>query len=110
MGGLKSSGEGAGAGAGEGVGAGEGEGSGVGVGAGDGAGAGVGDFGDGPGVGLGDGLGVGEGVVVSTVKVTELLLSEPSRLLLPAESENLELATEMTPFVLLLSVGVKVAV
>ena len=89
-----------------GVGAGKGEGSGVGVGAGDGAGVGVGvgDFGDGLG------LGVGEGVVVSTVKVMELLLSEPSRLLLPAESENLELATEMTPFVLLLSVGVKVAV
>ena len=95
-----------------GVGAGEGEGSGVGVGAGDGAGVGVGDFGDGLGVGLGDGLGlgVGEGVVVSTVKVTELLLSEPSRLLLPAESENLELATEMTPSAVLLLVGVKVAV
>ena len=47
---------------------------------------------------------------MSTVKVTELLLSEPSRLLLPAVSENVELATEMTPFVLLLLVGVKVAV
>ena len=45
-----------------------------------------------------------------TVKVTELLASEPSRLLLPAESENLELATEITPSVVLLSVGVKVTV
>ena len=50
------------------------------------------------------------GLTVSTVKVTELLASEPSRLLLPAESENFELATERTPSVVLLSVGVKVAV
>ena len=67
--------------------------------------------------GLGDGDGVGEGegegegaVVVSTLKVTELLASEPSRLLLPAASENFELATEITPSAVLLSVGVKVAV
>ena len=59
------------------------------------------------GVGEGDGVGV---VVVSTVKVTELLASEPSRLLLPAASENFELATEITPSVVLLTVGVKVAV
>ena len=47
---------------------------------------------------------------VSTVKVTELFESEPSLLVLPAESENFELATEITPLVVLLSVGVKVAV
>ena len=46
---------------------------------------------------------------VSTVRVTELLASAPSRLLLPAASENLELATEMTPSVVLSAVGVKVA-
>ena len=57
----------------------------------------------------GEGEGEGEGVVVSTVKVTELLESEPSRLLLPAASENLELATEMTPSVVLSGLGVKVA-
>ena len=44
------------------------------------------------------------------MKVTELLASEPSRLLLPAESENFELATEITPSVVLSAVGVKVAV
>ena len=73
---------------------------------------GVGDgVGAGEGLGEGDGEGEGEGeVVVSTVKVTELLASEPSRLLLPAESENFELATEITPSVVLLSVGVKVEV
>ena len=49
-------------------------------------------------------------MVVLTVKVTELLVSEPSRLLLPAASENFELATEITPSVVLLAVGVKVAV
>ena len=48
-------------------------------------------------------------LMVSTERVTELLLSLPSSLLLPAESENFELATEMTPSVVLLSVGVKVA-
>ena len=50
------------------------------------------------------------GLTVSTERVSELLESEPSRLLLPAESENFELATEITPSVVLLSVGVKVAV
>ena len=50
------------------------------------------------------------GLTVSTERVTELLLSLPSALLLPAESENVELATEMTPSVVLSSVGVKVAV
>ena len=49
------------------------------------------------------------GLMLSTEKVTELLASEPSRLLLPAASENFELATEITPSVVLLSVGVKVA-
>ena len=43
------------------------------------------------------------------MKVTELLASDPSRLLLPAESENLELAMDITPSVVLLLVGVKVA-
>ena len=50
------------------------------------------------------------GRTVSTVKVTELLASAPSLLVLPAESENLEEATEITPLVVLLVVGVKVAV
>ena len=54
--------------------------------------------------------GVVSAAVVSTVKVTELLASDPSRLLLPAESENLDEATEITPFVVLSVVGVKVAV
>ena len=54
--------------------------------------------------------GVVSAAVVSTVKVTELLASEPSRLLLPAASENFELATEITPSEVLLSVGVKMAV
>ena len=80
---------------------------GVGVGVGDGVGLGEGD---GDGDGDGEGEGEGEGAVVLTVKVTELLASEPSRLLLPASSENFELATEITPSVVLLSVGVKVAV
>ena len=106
MGGLESLGEGEGEGVGVGVGAGEGDGVGVGEGSGVGEGAG---FGEGSGVGDGLGDGLGEGVVVSTLKVTELLLSLPSALLLPAESENFELATEMTPLVVLLSVGVKVA-
>ena len=44
-----------------------------------------------------------------TVKVMELFASEPSRLLLPAASENFELATEMTPSAVLFSVGVNVA-
>ena len=80
---------------------------GVGVGVGDGVGLGEGD---GDGDGDGEGEGEGEGAVVLTVKVTELLASEPSRLLLPAASENFELATEITPSAVLLSVGVKVAV
>ena len=46
---------------------------------------------------------------VSMEMVTELLASEPSTLVLPAASENLELATEMTPSVVLSAVGVKVA-
>ena len=50
------------------------------------------------------------GRMVSTLKVTELLASVPSLLVLPAESENFELATEITPSVVLLSVGVKVVV
>ena len=49
------------------------------------------------------------GLTVSMLRVSELLESEPSRLLLPAASENFELATEITPSVVLLSVGVKVA-
>ena len=54
--------------------------------------------------------GVVSTVAVSTERVTELLRSLPSALVLPAESENLEEATEITPSVVLLSVGVKVAV
>ena len=77
---------------------------GVGVGEGVGAGEGLGE-GDGEGEGAGAGAGAGEGVLVSTVKVTELLASAPSRLLLPAASENFELETEITPSVVLLSVG-----
>ena len=44
-----------------------------------------------------------------TERVTELLESEPSLLVLPAESENLEEATEITPSVVLSAVCVKVA-
>ena len=50
------------------------------------------------------------GLTVSTVKVTELLASAPSLLVLPEESENLDEATEITPSVVLSVVGVKVAV
>ena len=50
------------------------------------------------------------GLMVSTERVSELLESEPSVLELPAESENVELATEITPSVVLSAVGVKVAV
>ena len=50
------------------------------------------------------------GRMVSTLKVTELLASVPSLLVLPAESENFVLATEITPSEVLLSVGVKMAV
>ena len=49
------------------------------------------------------------GRTVSTVRLMELLASEPSALVLPAVSENLELATEIAPSVVLLAVGVKVA-
>ena len=50
------------------------------------------------------------GRTVSTVKVMELLASEPSLLVLPEEPENLDEATEITPSVVLSAVGVKVAV
>ena len=49
------------------------------------------------------------GLTVSTERVTVLLLSEPSLLVLPAESENLEEATEITPLLMLSAVGVNVA-
>ena len=81
---------------------------GFGVGAGAGAGAGVG-VGEGAGVGLGAGLGEGAGGLVSTVKVTELLASEPSVLALLAASVKVPLATEITPSVVLLVEGVNVA-
>ena len=50
------------------------------------------------------------GLTVSTVSVSELLESKPSWLVLPAELENVELAMEITPLLVLSSVGVKVAV
>ena len=50
------------------------------------------------------------GRMVSTVRVTELLASAPSLLVLPAASEKVPEATEITPLVVLLAVGVKVAV
>ena len=50
------------------------------------------------------------GLTVSTLRVTVLFESAPSLLVLPAESENFELATETTPFVVLSAVGVNVAV
>ena len=50
------------------------------------------------------------GLTVSTERVTVLLLSEPSVLVLPAESENLEEATEIRPLAVLSAVGVNVAV
>ena len=49
------------------------------------------------------------GLMVSTLKVTELLASEPSLLVLPAASEKVPSAMEMTPLAVLLLVGVKVA-
>ena len=55
------------------------------------------------------GEGAGDETLVSTERVTELLASEPSALVLPARSMNWELATEMTPSVVLLVEGVKVA-
>ena len=50
------------------------------------------------------------GRMVSTVRVTVLFASAPSLLVLPAASEKVLDATEMTPLVVLLAVGVKVAV
>ena len=50
------------------------------------------------------------GLTLSMEKVTELFESDPSLLALKAESENFELATEITPSAVLLSAGVKVAV
>ena len=44
--------------------------------------------------------------VVSMEMVRELLASNPSVLVLPAKSENLELATEIMPLVVLSSRGV----
>ena len=49
------------------------------------------------------------GLTVSMLRVSELLASEPSALELPAESEKTPEATEITPSVVLLLVGVKVA-
>ena len=49
------------------------------------------------------------GRMVSTERVTVLLDSDPSWLLLPDESENLSLSTWMTPLVVLSVSGVKVA-
>ena len=50
------------------------------------------------------------GTRVSTERVKVLLLSDPSAFSLPAESENFDEATLITPSVVLLSVGVNVAV
>ena len=50
------------------------------------------------------------GEIVSTVRVTVLLASPPSLLALPAASEKVAEATEITPFAVELVVGVKVAV
>ena len=55
------------------------------------------------------GLGEGAGGLVSTVKETELLASEPSVLALLAASVKVPLATEITPLAVLLAEGVKVA-
>ncbi len=55
-------------------------------------------------------FGVGMGEVVLTEKVMVLLASVSSRLLFPAASENLSLATWMIPLLVLFVVGVKVAV
>ena len=49
------------------------------------------------------------GLMVSTLKVTELLASEPSLLALLAASVKAALPTEITPLAVLLLVGVKVA-
>ena len=50
------------------------------------------------------------GVTVSTDKVKALLLSDPSAFSFPAESENFDEATLITPLVVLSAVGVNVAV
>ena len=50
------------------------------------------------------------GLTVSTDKVKVLLLSDPSAFSLPAESENFDEATLITPSVVLSAVGVNVAV
>ena len=50
------------------------------------------------------------GLTVSTDSVKVLLLSDPSAFSLPAESENLDEATLITPLVVLSAVGVNVAV
>ena len=50
------------------------------------------------------------GLTVSTLRVTVLLASSPSLLLLAEELENFELATEITPSVVLSAVGVNMAV
>ena len=49
------------------------------------------------------------GLTVSMLRVSELLESEPSALVLPDESEKTPEATEITPSVVLLLVGVKMA-
>ena len=49
----------------------------------------------------------GLGTRVSTLRVKVLLLSDPSALLLPAASENLEEATLISPLVVLSAVGGK---
>ena len=51
-----------------------------------------------------------DGRRVSTERVTELLASEPSRLRLPNEFENVPDLTEMTASVVLFGVGVNVVV
>ena len=48
------------------------------------------------------------GLTVSTERVMELLASEPSRLKLPNEFENLPDPTDMAASVVLLGLGVKV--
>ena len=50
------------------------------------------------------------GLTVSTDKVKVLLLSDPSTFSFPAESENFDEATLITPFVVLFGLGVNVAV
>ena len=50
------------------------------------------------------------GLTVSTLRVKVLLLSDPSAFSLPAESENFDEATLITPSVVLSDVGVNVAV